>query len=64
MYVKRRRGWEIPESQATPEHVYLSRREMMGAGAMLLAGLGYYRDHGAPKGDLVGRRSAWVEAGA
>lgn len=40
MYVKRRRGWEIPESQATPEHVYLSRREMMGAGAMLLAGLG------------------------
>ena len=24
----------------------------------------YYRDHGAPKGDLVGRRSAWVEAGA
>jgi hypothetical protein len=24
----------------------------------------YYRDHGAPKGDLVERRSAWVEAGA
>ena len=24
----------------------------------------YYRDHGAPKGDLVGRRSAWVEAGS
>jgi hypothetical protein len=24
----------------------------------------YYRDHGAPQGDLVGRRAAWVEAGA
>jgi sulfoxide reductase catalytic subunit YedY len=45
MIIRRRRGWEIPESAATPEAVYFSRREAMsagigagiGAGAALLA---------------------------
>src|SRR5690606_32085866 len=31
MHIIRRRGWELPESAATPEHVYLSRRTLMGA---------------------------------
>ena len=37
MYIRRRRGWEIPESAATPGGLYFSRRELMGAGAMLAA---------------------------
>ncbi|MFG1221070.1 protein-methionine-sulfoxide reductase catalytic subunit MsrP [Xanthobacter autotrophicus DSM 597] len=40
MLIRSRRGWELPESAATPEDVYLNRRQAMGAGAMLLAGLG------------------------
>ena len=43
MYIKRRRGWELPESAATPEVVYLNRREFskgLAAGAVLLAGAG------------------------
>ncbi|MBX6323458.1 MAG: protein-methionine-sulfoxide reductase catalytic subunit MsrP [Rhodospirillaceae bacterium] len=38
MFIKRRRGWEIPESQATPEAVYADRRRLvktMGLGPML-----------------------------
>jgi len=41
MLIKQRRGWEIPECQATPESVFLRRREILkglGAGAALLAG--------------------------
>ncbi|WP_018700506.1 protein-methionine-sulfoxide reductase catalytic subunit MsrP [Amorphus coralli] len=38
MFVKRRRGWEIPEREATPESIYLSRRSLMGlAGAGAIA---------------------------
>jgi methionine sulfoxide reductase catalytic subunit len=33
MNVIRRRGWELPESCATPEHVFLNRRTFMGAAA-------------------------------
>ena len=33
MYVIRRRGWEIPEHQATPEGVYLNRRNFIGTAA-------------------------------
>src|SRR5215469_4022482 len=43
MYIKRRRGWELPESAATPEAVYVNRREFskgLAAGAVLLAGAG------------------------
>jgi sulfoxide reductase catalytic subunit YedY len=37
MYVIRRRGWEIPESQATPEHVYFNRRAFIGGAATIAA---------------------------
>ena len=33
MNVIRRRGWEMPESRATPEHVFLNRRAFLGAAA-------------------------------
>jgi sulfoxide reductase catalytic subunit YedY len=37
MLIKRRRGWEVGEGQATPESIYLQRRELvraMGLGAI------------------------------
>jgi len=37
MLIKRKRGWEIPEREATPESVFLNRRELvkaMGFGAL------------------------------
>src|SRR5262245_8633303 len=38
MHVIRRRGWEIPEHQATPEHLFLNRRSFVaGAGAVALS---------------------------
>jgi sulfoxide reductase catalytic subunit YedY len=36
MLIRRRRGWELPESAATPEHLVLNRRALLGAGAALL----------------------------
>jgi sulfoxide reductase catalytic subunit YedY len=43
MNIIRKRGWEIPESMATPEHMFLNRRALLagmaGTGAVL-AGLG------------------------
>ncbi|WP_372621823.1 protein-methionine-sulfoxide reductase catalytic subunit MsrP [Falsiroseomonas sp.] len=33
MRILRRRGWEIPEREATPEQAYLNRRTLIGAGA-------------------------------
>ena len=41
MFIHRRRGWEIPESQVTPEHLALNRRTLMaaaGAGTILAPG--------------------------
>lgn len=38
MLIKRRAGWEMPESQATPEGAFLNRRQLIGAGAGLIAG--------------------------
>ncbi|MEW6257006.1 MAG: protein-methionine-sulfoxide reductase catalytic subunit MsrP [Pseudomonadota bacterium] len=32
MLIRNKRGWEIPEHQATPEQVFLSRRAILGAG--------------------------------
>ena len=29
MHVIRRRGWEIPEREATPEHIFLNRRAFL-----------------------------------
>ena len=31
MLIKTRKSWEIPESEATPEHVYMNRREWLKA---------------------------------
>jgi sulfoxide reductase catalytic subunit YedY len=42
MLIKRRRGWELPESAATPEAVHLDRRSLLkaaGFGAIAAAGL-------------------------
>ena len=33
MNVIRRRGWEMPESRATPEHLFFNRRAFLGAAA-------------------------------
>jgi len=33
MFIKRRKGWEIPESRVTPEHLYFNRRQILGAAA-------------------------------
>ncbi len=38
MHILHRRGWEIPESQATPERIYLSRRALLGGMTALAAG--------------------------
>jgi methionine sulfoxide reductase catalytic subunit len=41
MHVIHRRGWELPQHQATPEKVFLSRRSVLaGAGAVAAAALG------------------------
>ena len=35
MFIKSKRGWEIPESLATPEHVFFNRRSFLTAGAAI-----------------------------
>ena len=43
MLIKKIHGWEIPESQATPEHVFLNRRQFvqaLGLGALSSIGAG------------------------
>jgi len=37
MHVIRRRGWEIPERLATPEHLVFSRRALLAGGAAAIA---------------------------
>jgi sulfoxide reductase catalytic subunit YedY len=39
MNIIRRRGWELPECRATPEHLFLDRRAFLGAAAGAAAGL-------------------------
>ena len=42
MLIRRKKGWELPESEATPETVYLRRRALlkaMGLGSILVPGL-------------------------
>ena len=39
MLIRNRRGWEIPESQATPEHVFLNRRQILKAAGFGAAGI-------------------------
>lgn len=38
MLIKRRAGWEMPESQATPEAVFLNRRQWLAGSAGAIAG--------------------------
>ena len=38
MHVIRRRGWEIPERHATPEHLFLDRRVFLAAAAVAAGG--------------------------
>ena len=38
MYFRQRRGWEIPERLATPESVYLNRREIIRAAGLAMLG--------------------------
>lgn len=37
MLIRKRAGWELPESAATPEHVYMNRRQIMAAGGAAAA---------------------------
>lgn len=39
MLIKKRRGWEIPEREATPESAYLNRRELVAAGGLAAGSL-------------------------
>jgi sulfoxide reductase catalytic subunit YedY len=60
MLIKRRRGWELPDSAATPEPLFQERRRLiqgLAAGPVLLAGgMGLWRAAGAadtdPSADL------------
>ncbi len=38
MFVKRKRGWELPEGRATPEGIYLNRRTILAGGGLVAAG--------------------------
>jgi sulfoxide reductase catalytic subunit YedY len=38
MPIHRRRAWEVPEREATPEHIVLNRRSLMAAGGAVAAG--------------------------
>jgi methionine sulfoxide reductase catalytic subunit len=37
MLIRRKKGWELPESSATPEHVFMSRRAFAGTVAAAIA---------------------------
>jgi sulfoxide reductase catalytic subunit YedY len=53
MLIKRLRGWELPESAATPEHLFVRRRQLLqglAAGPILLAS-GMLRPAAAQDGD-------------
>ena len=45
MLIKVKRGWEMPERAATPESVFMNRRELskgLAAGSILAAGAGLF----------------------
>jgi sulfoxide reductase catalytic subunit YedY len=54
MLIRRKAGWEIPESRATPEQVFLNRRAFMGAaaGAAALGAAGPARAEEDPSAGL------------
>jgi sulfoxide reductase catalytic subunit YedY len=51
MNVIRRRGWEIPDRLATPEHLAFSRRSLLAGGASALA-MAPYAAHAQRVSDL------------
>ncbi|MGJ3262978.1 MAG: protein-methionine-sulfoxide reductase catalytic subunit MsrP [Salinarimonas sp.] len=51
MLIKRPRGWELPESAATPESVWLSRRSLMMGTAGLIGAAALPRLAGAQEAD-------------
>ena len=56
MLIRQRRGWEMPEREATPEAVFFNRRTLLAGGAGLagaaLAGGGPAFAAGDPTADL------------
>ncbi len=40
MLIKRPKGWELPESAATPEHVYMNRRKFLAGSATSIGTIG------------------------
>ena len=67
MFIKRRRGWEIPESMVTPESVFLNRRALMAAalGTGVLSALGPARAAEDPSATLYPAKQnpAYADAG-
>jgi sulfoxide reductase catalytic subunit YedY len=61
-YIKKKRGWEIPESEITPEHAYMTRRgfiKSMGlTAAVLLTGC---NDFSGSSGSGVGKGAKLIE---
>ncbi len=51
MLIKRRAGWEMPESQATPESVFLNRRQWLAGSAGAIAGAALPQAAGAQGAD-------------
>ncbi|PJK28563.1 protein-methionine-sulfoxide reductase catalytic subunit MsrP [Minwuia thermotolerans] len=51
MLIRKRRGWEIPESQVTPEHVFLNRRQILKAAGFGAAGILASRGIGPARAD-------------
>ncbi|MEE8247692.1 MAG: protein-methionine-sulfoxide reductase catalytic subunit MsrP [Alphaproteobacteria bacterium] len=46
MLIRKRRGWELPESAATPEHLFRNRRQLikgLAAGSLIAAGAPAFR---------------------
>ena len=41
MWIKRRRGWEMPEEQATPEAIFVNRRQLLAALGLTGAAAGW-----------------------
>ena len=57
MNILKRRSWEIPEREATPEHVFLNRRQILGGGydddaTAFVAGSAVDRNHSAESADV------------
>ena len=54
MLIKHRKGWELPESLVTPEHMFLNRRKFMGAaaGAAAILSVGPARAEDDPSAGL------------